>query len=203
MPYLTSKTSISGLLLAGLALVAAPNAMAQNVEQTPPSLIQQNIGPVSSSDTIAQSVDNIYTLTYVETMASKSGLSETLETGEYTVFTPRDSSFWQGSNAEFTELMNDETYAKNVLLSHVIAGDISASALIEEIQNSPTGTVTKSSVSGIPIDFSIQGEYVQLTDEFGNVAEVTRSDLEQANGRIHIINSVLGPQSPNAIKDIS
>jgi len=33
--------------------------------------------------------------------------------------------------------------------------------------------------------------YIQITDEQGNLAEITRADVNPADGEVHIINSVM------------
>ena len=187
------KTTLSAtLLIATTSLMAASNASANEFEPTPPSLIKQNIGPVSESDTLSESVMKILNLEDLEKAIVLADLAETLDSGEYTVFAPRDSAFWQLSKADYTKLKSDKAFATNVLLSHVVSGSVDAASLIEEIKAAPAGVVSKETLSGATIQFSLSDGYVQLVDETGTTSEVTTADLTQSNGVIHIINGVMG-----------
>lgn len=184
-----SIISVSTALVVGWATV--PYAAAQSAELMPPSLIKQNIGPVSEASTITQSIGDILTLEKLEAMMIAADLEDTVDEGTYTVFAPRDSAFWQVPNDEYTALMSDAAYARDVTLSHIFEGDLSSDALLEEIRSSQSRSVQRESLNGKVMTFEFDGEYLRLTDEMGNTSEVTRRDLGQVNGRIHIINGVM------------
>ena len=190
----------SAVALAASALFISGVASAQDNAMKPPSLIQQNMGNISTPSTIGQTIQDAWTLGKLETMIEFSGLNSVLGTENFTVFAPRDSAFWQVDNREYEEIMSDSSLAKEVVLSHVIPGRINSTDLVAEINSSASGSVSKTTVGGQTLTFVLAGKYVQVIDGKGNRAEVTRADIVKSDGVIHVINSVLntGPGTDNS-----
>lgn len=120
------------------------------------------------------------------------GLTETLKgEGPFTVFAPTD--------AAFTELMNstgmdaEELLASSalsdILLYHVVAGSVDSAAAAEFIDVSSIPTLLE--LNNI---FLFTGSSGSLYVNNVNV-EVTQTDLSATNGVVHVIDSVLLPQS--------
>ena len=57
------------------------------------------------------------------------------------------------------------------------------------------GKATLKTVAGGTLTASMKGKNIMLTDENGGMATVTISDVYQKNGVIHVINSVVLPNS--------
>jgi uncharacterized surface protein with fasciclin (FAS1) repeats len=55
------------------------------------------------------------------------------------------------------------------------------------------GTATLKTVSGGTLTAGFQGKDIVLTDEKGGTARVTIADVNQSNGVIHVIDTVLMP----------
>ncbi|MEE3225177.1 MAG: fasciclin domain-containing protein, partial [Bacteroidota bacterium] len=82
---------------------------------------------------------------------------------------------------------------QGVLTYHVIAGKNSAAAIIQDIEDGG-GTAEWTTVNGQKLWGMLDGEMVQIKDQAGNVATVTIADVNQSNGVIHVIDTVLLPE---------
>jgi len=116
--------------------------------------------------------------------AEAAGLVETL-TGEgpYTVFAPTDDAFAALPEGTVDTLLMPENKDKltSILTYHVVPGAVMSSDL--------TDGMTAASVEGQELTFKV-GDSV-MVDE----ATVTQPDIEASNGVIHVIDSVLMPDS--------
>lgn len=200
---LAKSTILATSVTFGLSVMMAPASHAQSNDYTSPALIKQNIGEYDSDGTLSEAVDDILTLGDLEVMLELTGLNETLNGDSYTVFAPRDSSFWQVSPDEYKRLMKGDSYTKDVLLSHVVAGNLDSSALVSEINESSSGTTTRETLNGKTLTFALDGPYVTVTDDAGNTAEITNADVSVSNGQIHIINSVMSVGNDEANESFS
>ena len=197
----TSAVAISVFL--GGSLLSSQASYAQSANVLSPSLIQQNVGTLNKSYKVSKAIKDILTLDELETLIQQTSMTDTIDTGTYTVFAPRDSAFWQLSSDEYSQVSQDYQLAKDILESHIVEGNVNAASLISEIKASDTATTTRTTLNGKILTFAMYGSYVQLTDAFGNVAEVTRADLDYKNGRIHIINAVMAPNNDELKADFS
>ena len=108
-------------------------------------------------------------------------LLETLQgDGPFTVFAPTDQAF-ADANIDLAALDNPEGKAAlaDILLYHVIDGEVSASAV--------TDCLSAQTVNGNPLSFSV-GDSVTV-----NGATITATDIQTSNGIIHVIDKVLTP----------
>jgi uncharacterized surface protein with fasciclin (FAS1) repeats len=123
------------------------------------------------------------------------GLVDTLEgAGPFTVFAPTNAAFAKLPAGTVDTLLkpdNKDQLAK-ILTYHVVAGKVSSKELIKLIKKGG-GKAALKTVSGGTLTASITGGKVILTDEKGGTATVTIADLNQSNGVIHVIDSVLLP----------
>ena len=87
---------------------------------------------------------------------------------------------------------NKEMLTK-VLTYHVVAGKMSSKDLWKAIK-SGNGTATLKTVSGGTLKATAMGKTIVLTDEKGGMSKVTLADVNQSNGVIHVVDSVLLPQ---------
>ncbi|MEO8710937.1 MAG: fasciclin domain-containing protein [Parafilimonas sp.] len=125
------------------------------------------------------------------------GLVETLEgTGPFTVFAPTNEAFNKLPAGTVDNLLKPENKDKltAVLTYHVIAGRIDSNTLMEWIKKNG-GTYTATTVQGGKLMFSMKGKNLMVMDESGNTAKVTIKDVNQSNGVIHVIDTVLLPKS--------
>ena len=79
-----------------------------------------------------------------------------------------------------------------ILTYHVVAGRMDAAKLKQAIM-AGGGKATLKTVNGEELTASADGAGIMLTDAKGGTAKVTSANLEQSNGIIHVIDSVLMP----------
>lgn len=117
------------------------------------------------------------------------GLVPTLESkGPFTVFAPTNVAFGKlpaGTVDTLVKPENKETLTK-ILTYHVVAGRLEASDLTD-------GKVLKT-VEGEQITVKNADGKISLTDEKGGTSNVTIADVNQSNGVIHVVDTVLMPK---------
>jgi uncharacterized surface protein with fasciclin (FAS1) repeats len=116
------------------------------------------------------------------TAATKAGLVETLQgPGPFTVFAPTDAAFAALPAGALDKLLADPAALKNVLLYHVVSGDVKAADVVK--------LTSVNSVEGSPIAISVMDGKVYLN----GTAQVTATDITASNGVIHVIDQVILP----------
>ncbi|CAM1363156.1 conserved exported hypothetical protein [Tenacibaculum litoreum] len=116
--------------------------------------------------------------------------------GPFTVFAPVNKAFDKLPEGVVEMLLKPENKMKlqTILKYHVVAGKWSATELVKLIKDKG-GKASIETVSGGKITAWIKGESVYISDVNGGKAKVTIADVNQSNGVIHVINSVLLPKS--------
>jgi transforming growth factor-beta-induced protein len=124
------------------------------------------------------------------------GLAETLSSpGPFTVFAP--------TNAAFAKLLGELGVSKEALLAnkplltsvltyHVLG----ARVLAGQIKDNST----PSTVQGQAIRLDTDGGKVVITDASGRKSNVVATDVQASNGVIHVIDTVILPQSKNIVE---
>ncbi|TBW28402.1 fasciclin domain-containing protein [Gramella sp. KN1008] len=114
--------------------------------------------------------------------------------GPFTVFAPTNSAFEDLPAGTVESLLKKENQKKlqAVLTYHVLAGDYKAGDIVNAIQKG-NGKASFATVNGGKVSAMLDGNQVKLQDVAGNVATVTTADVDQSNGVIHVIDSVLLP----------
>ena len=121
------------------------------------------------------------------------GLVETLKgDGPFTVFAPTNAAFMKLPAGTVDTLLKPENKEKlaGILTYHVVSGNLDANAVVAAIK-SGKGKVVLTTVNGAKLTASMDKTKVKLTDENGNSAYVTATDLKGSNGVVHVIDSVL------------
>ena len=116
--------------------------------------------------------------------------------GPFTVFAPVNDAFAALPAGTVETLLKPENkeMLQKVLTAHVVAGDWSAADIIAAARNSSDGFYHFNAVSGDALSAQVKGSKVYIYDENGNASLVTVADVDQSNGVIHVINSVLVPK---------
>lgn len=115
---------------------------------------------------------------------NEAGLTATLKgAGPYTVFAPTDAAFEKLPKGTVESLYKDKEKLKGILLSHVLPGNISASAVNKMHDGDKMKTV-----SGKEFTLGLKNNQVTL-----NGANVSKTDIQASNGVIHAIDSVILP----------
>jgi uncharacterized surface protein with fasciclin (FAS1) repeats len=180
------QRTFAGVAVAGLAIASAAFAGSY------PVVGGREMLP--SKDIIDNAVNSADHTTLVAAVKA-AGLVDTLKgDGPFTVFAPTDAAFAKlpaGTVESLLEPANKAALTK-VLTYHVVAGDISSSDLVGMIRDAG-GSLAISTVAGGALTAKLENGKVMLYDEKGGAATVTIADVDQSNGVIHVIDSVVLP----------
>jgi transforming growth factor-beta-induced protein len=106
--------------------------------------------------------------------------------GPLTVFAPTDDAFSALPEGTVEALLEDIPTLTDILLYHVVAGEVLAADVVELSQAK-----------------TLQGQFVDILVDGGKVmidnAEVTITDIEASNGVIHVIDAVILPESRDIV----
>ena len=123
------------------------------------------------------------------------GLVETLQsTGPFTVFAPTNAAFAKLAAGTVDNLLKPENKATltAVLTYHVVAGKISSADVVKAIK-AGNGKAEFKTVQGAMLTAMMSGKDVVLKDAKGNTSKITIMDVNQSNGVIHVIDTVVMP----------
>jgi uncharacterized surface protein with fasciclin (FAS1) repeats len=123
-------------------------------------------------------------------------LVETLQSeGPFTVLAPVNDAFNNLPEGTVETLLKPEnkTALQGVLTYHVIAGKHTAEDIMKDIE-AGNGTAEWTTVNGQLLTGMVADGKVKIKDQAGNVATVTIADVNQSNGVIHVIDTVLLPK---------
>jgi uncharacterized surface protein with fasciclin (FAS1) repeats len=124
------------------------------------------------------------------------GLVETLEgKGPFTVFAPTNAAFDKLPAGTVETLLKPENkkMLQTILTYHVVAGKLNASDIAKAIK-AGKGKATFKTVSGGTLTAWMKRKDLYISDESGNKAKVTIADVNQSNGVIHVVDTVLLPK---------
>ena len=178
------------------AAAAVDAAMPEDsMAATPENPMVGGVAMAAASDIVtnASAAPNLTTLVAAVKAA---GLVQTLQgAGPFTVFAPTNDAFDKLPAGTVESLLKPEMKdaLAGVLTYHVVAGNVDAAALMEQIKDGG-GKATLATVQGAPLIATTSGMgEVILTDAKGGMAKVTTADVRQSNGVVHVIDSVLMP----------
>lgn len=123
------------------------------------------------------------------------GLVDTLKgKGPFTVFAPTNEAFAKLPAGTVDSLLKPEAKEtlSSVLTYHVVSGKVSAKDLAKLIKDG-NGEAKIKTVAGGELTATSSMGGITLRDAKGNSAKVTTADVNQSNGVIHVIDTVLMP----------
>jgi uncharacterized surface protein with fasciclin (FAS1) repeats len=193
LPYRRKSMSkrVVTLLLAGLVIGAPAIAQTTMASDT----VMVGGAPMYPSKNIIENAVNSKDHTTLVAAVKAAGLAETLEgKGPFTVFAPTNEAFAKLPPGTVDMLLKPENKAMlvKVLTYHVVAGRYSAADLMKLVK-AGGGKATLKTVEGETLTLSENGTKVFISGEKSGVAEVTISNVNQSNGVIHVINTVVLP----------
>lgn len=187
---LKSKLTTASLI-GSIALSAAAFSLPAQAE------IMVGGAPMLPNKDIVDNAVNSKDHTTLVTAVQAAGLVDTLKgKGPFTVFAPTNDAFAQLPSGTVDTLLKPENKSalQGVLTYHVVPGKITAADLSNKIVQAG-GMATLKTASGGSLGAKLQGDKVVLVDEKGGTAEVTIANVTQSNGVIHVVDSVLLPNS--------
>lgn len=148
------------------------------------------------SKNIVQNAVNSKDHTTLVAAVKAAGLVSTLEgNGPFTVFAPTNAAFDKLPPGTVDSLLKPENKQKltNVLTYHVVSGKLDMKALEKKIK-AGGGKAELKTVNGASLWVMANGPHnIQLKDAHGNMANITTYDVNQSNGVIDVIDTVLMP----------
>jgi uncharacterized surface protein with fasciclin (FAS1) repeats len=181
--------------LAALALAASLGAAASaQMAATPMKehTVQVGGAPMYPSKNIVQNAVNSKDHTTLVAAVKAAGLVDTLSSpGPFTVFAPTNAAFAKLPAGTVDTLVKPENKATltKVLTYHVVAGRMSAADLMAKARMG--GSLT--TVEGETLKVTTKAGHVWLTDAKGGMSKVTIANVNQSNGVIHVVDTVLMP----------
>lgn len=174
----------AAFLIAGSALAHAENPMVGGA-------------PMFETKNIVENAVNSKDHTTLVAAVKAAGLVETLQgDGPFTVFAPVNSAFDALPKGTVETLLKPENKAQltKILTCHVVAAK-ALSGAIDKMVADDGGMHPVKTVGGCEFTAMTKDGQIMIKDGQGNVANVTIADVEQSNGVIHVIDTVLLPAS--------
>jgi uncharacterized surface protein with fasciclin (FAS1) repeats len=178
-----------------LLSAAAFSALAFTATITAPVSAQEKTVMVGGaamfpSKNIVQNAVNSKDHTTLVAAVKAAGLVETLESkGPFTVFAPTNTAFGKLPAGTVETLVKPENKATltKILTYHVVPGKLAASDLKDGMK--------LKTAEGEQLSVKLQDGKVWIVDAKGGTAMVTISNVNQSNGVIHVVDTVLMPAS--------
>ena len=180
------------LLLSAAAISVAGFSM--------PAAAQESVmvggAPMMANMKIPENASKAANLTTLVTAVKAAGLVETLMgDGPFTVFAPTNAAFEKlpdGTVEKLTQPDMKDTLT-HILTYHVVAGNLTAEDLqAQAMKNNGKANLTTVSGDALTVQES-NGNWVVI-DESGNSATIETANVTQANGVVHVIDTVLMPK---------
>jgi uncharacterized surface protein with fasciclin (FAS1) repeats len=188
-------TLLSAVAIGALALTAnivAPVSAQDKMKSEMSSEKTVMVGGAAMfpSKNIIQNAVNSKDHTTLVAAVKAAGLVDTLEgKGPFTVFAPTNEAFGKLPAGTVDTLVKPENKATltKILTYHVVPGKLEAKDLTD-------GKKLKT-VEGEELTLKASGGKIMLMDAKGGMSTVTIPDVNQSNGVIHVVDTVLMPAS--------
>ena len=180
--------SVICVAFATAALALSGAAIAQNAKTV-------GGAPMYPSKDIVSNAVNSKDHTTLVTAVKAAGLVDTLQSpGPFTVFAPTNKAFAKLPAGTVETLVQPQSKATltSVLTYHVVPGKYSAKDLVA-LAKKNGGEAELKTAQGGTLAVMTKGKGVVVSDNKGNTARVTVADVNQSNGVIHVIDTVMMP----------
>ena len=184
------KTAAAAAL--ALSAIAAAPTIAQSMND---KTVVVGGAPMYPSKNIVQNAVNSKDHTTLVAAVKAAGLFDTLMSpGPFTVFAPVNKAFEKlpkGTVETLLKPANKGTLTA-VLTYHVVAGKLSADDLMSMVK-AGGGKATLTTVQGETLTVMEAGRKLEIIDSKGDKSIITIADVNQSNGVIHVVDTVLLP----------
>jgi uncharacterized surface protein with fasciclin (FAS1) repeats len=181
--------TVKFLSVAFMALVFGATSFAQKS-------VQVGGAAMYPSKNIIENAVNSQDHTTLVAAVKAAGLVETLQSkGPFTVFAPTNAAFDKLPAGTVDTLLKAENLKtlQTILTYHVVAGKMNASDIAKAIK-AGNGQATLKTVSGGTLTAWMKDKDLYITDENGGQSKVTIADVNQSNGVIHVVDTVVLPK---------
>lgn len=186
---------LAGASALALALSLSACSQAEETAAAPEAEPMAAAEPAMTETNIVAGAQASPDHTTLVTAVQAADLVETLSgPGPFTVFAPTNAAFEKLPAGTVDTLVQpgSKDQLTKILTYHVVAGELKAADVLAAIE-AGGGTATLTTVQGGELKASVVNGAVQLTDAKGGTAMVTATDLDQSNGVIHVIDTVIMP----------
>jgi uncharacterized surface protein with fasciclin (FAS1) repeats len=190
------KSRILSIALVAVALFVGQSTFAQDSKMKKEKTVMVGGAEMYPSKNIIENAVNSKDHTTLVAAVKEAGLVDVLSgEGPFTVFAPTNAAFEKLPAGTVDTLLKPENKEalQGVLTYHVIAGKFNAGDVIALIKKND-GKATVKTVAGSDITLSLKNGKVIITDANGGMSTVTIADVNQSNGVIHVIDTVLLPK---------
>lgn len=189
---LLSAVAFSTLAMSGAVLVPAQaeDKKMMKSEMSGEKTVMVGGAPMYRSKNIVENAVNSKDHTTLVAAVKAAGLVDTLSSkGPFTVFAPTNAAFGKLPAGTVDTLVKPESKATltKILTYHVVPGKLNAADLKD-------GQKLKT-VEGEELTVKASGGKVMIVDAKGGSSTVTIADVNQSNGVIHVIDTVLMPKA--------
>ncbi|KRQ92956.1 fasciclin domain-containing protein [Bradyrhizobium valentinum] len=177
---------LSAAVFSALAFTATITAPVSAEEKT----VMVGGAAMFPSKNIIQNAVNSKDHTTLVAAVKAAGLVETLQgKGPFTVFAPTNTAFGKLPAGTVETLVKPENKATltKILTYHVVPGKLAASDLKDGMK--------LKTAEGEQLSVKLQDGKVWIVDAKGGTSAVTISNVNQSNGVIHVVDTVLMPAS--------
>lgn len=152
--------------------VATPAAQAPAATEAPAAAMPDIVDTAVAAGSFTTLVAAVQAAELVETLKGE---------GPFTVFAPSDEAFAKIDEATLDALLADpQGQLTQILLYHVVPGKVMAAAVTDGLE--------AETAQGGKVKFSVKEGKVMIND-----ATIVSTDIEAANGVIHVIDTVIMP----------
>ena len=147
-----------------------------------------------SKDIVSNAVNSKDHTTLVAAVKAADLVTILQSEGPFTVFAPTNAAFDKLPKGTVESLLMTENKEKlqSVLTYHVLAGKFSSQDLLKAIKKGK-GKAELKTVQGNVLKFMLSGDSIKIIDANGNMSTITIADVNQSNGVIHVIDTVVLP----------
>ncbi|HFJ9612777.1 TPA: fasciclin domain-containing protein [Stenotrophomonas maltophilia] len=180
---IAAAVSFALLVSAASASFAAAPVMVGGAEMYPTRTIVENAVKSKDHTTLVAAV-------------KAAGLVETLNgAGPFTVFAPTNAAFNKLPAGTVDTLVKPENKAQltRILTYHVVPGRFSSAQLLADARKHG-GKATLKTVQGEPLTVALHDGTLWVIDAKGGKAGISIADVNQSNGVIHVVDTVLMPK---------
>jgi uncharacterized surface protein with fasciclin (FAS1) repeats len=187
---------ISLLALIGMMISIMFSAMAVHANEAQKKTIMGG-AEMAPTKTIFENTARSANHTFFTHAILKAGLHDTLtEAGPFTIFAPTNTAFSKLPKDYKAAILlpENKTMLQNLVSYHVVMGRFNRSDL-ENMMAESQGKLSLQTVQGsmLIIEEDDKGR-LKLTDEHGEVAHITMSDVQHSNGTLFVTDNVMRPK---------
>ena len=170
------------------------SAMGAFAQKAPKSKMVNGVVMTADRD-IIQNISRSADYSTLLSAITTAGLTETFKSkGPITIFAPTNEAFAQMPADELDTLMKHKYELSSLITYHAIAGRVSIKDITRNIKEHK-GIAAYITLAGSKIYASIDANRnVVLTDENGGQSIISKFDVAQKNGMLHVVTEVIVPK---------